>query len=245
MSYQYVINISLLVLAVYSATHALIYKKDSRAAFGWIAVCLIFPFFGPLLYFIFGVNRVRTRAQKLRASSLNNQPNKSNKFVASDLENKIPESLINIHRVSSRITELPLIGGNYIENLYSGEQTYAAMLGAIKSAKHYIYLCVYIFKRDNIGQQFIQALMDANNRGVDVYVLVDGIGEFYSWKKVRHTLPKQNIQVRRFLPPKLIPFNLSINLRNHRKLLVIDDEISFIGGTNIADEYFQNAVKRP
>ena len=134
---------------------------------------------------------------------------------------------------------MPLIGGNQIESLYSGEQTYAEMLKAISIAKKYIYLCVYIFKRDKIGKQFIQALIEAKNRGVEVYVLIDGIGEFYSWRKVRRKLTRHGVQVLRFLPPKLIPFNFSINLRNHRKLLVIDDEHGFVGGMNISAEYFQ------
>jgi cardiolipin synthase len=113
------------------------------------------------------------------------------------------------------------------------------MLKAINIAKEYIYLCVYIFKRDKVGKQFIQALIDAKNRDVNVYVLIDGIGELYSWRKVRRKLVRNGIQVHLFLPPKLMPFNFSINLRNHRKLLVIDDEIGFVGGMNISAEYFQ------
>jgi len=112
-------------------------------------------------------------------------------------------------------------------------------LDAISAAKEYVYLCLYIFKADKIGHQFIEALVEAKNRGVEVCVLIDGIGEFYSWNKARSNLEKHSIEVRRFLPPKLMPFNFNINLRNHRKLLVIDDKISFIGGMNIADEYFR------
>jgi cardiolipin synthase len=239
MLYQFVIGACLLVVAIYSAIHALIYKKDSRAAFGWIAVCIFLPLFGPLLYFIFGINRVHKRARELTASFSEGSVHKKYSAINNELIKYIPASLENLQKVSNRITELPLVGGNKIENLYSGEQTYTEMLNAIYSAKEYIYLCVYIFKRDKVGKQFIQALIDAKNRGVQVCVLIDGIGELYSWRKVRRKLIKHGIQVHRFLPPKLIPFNFSINLRNHRKLLVIDDELGFIGGMNIAVEYFQ------
>lgn len=239
MPYQHVISTCLLFVAIYSATHALIYKKDSRAAFGWIAVCIFLPLFGPVLYFIFGINRVHKRALKLSASFSEVLVHERYSAISNELIEQIPASLKNLQKVSNRITELPLIGGNKIENLYSGEQTYTEMLNAIYIAKEYIYLCVYIFKRDKVGKQFMQALIDAKNRGVQVYVLIDGIGEFYSWRKVRRKLIKHGIQVRRFLPPKLIPFNFSINLRNHRKLLVIDDELGFIGGMNISVEYFQ------
>ncbi len=236
MSYIFLISIFLLLLAVYAAVHALIYKKDPRAAFGWIAVCLFLPFFGPLLYFLFGINRVHTRAQKLQPTLSQAQFNKH----AETFDAKIPESLKDLHNVSSQITKLPLIGGNTIEILYAGEKTYPSMLNAINGARKNIYLCVYIFKNDEIGSQFVNSLIDAHKRGVSVYVLIDGIGEFYSWKKVRSALEKHGIQALLFLPPKFFPFNLYINLRNHRKLLIIDDETSYLGGMNISDEYYHN-----
>lgn len=239
MLYQFVIGACLLVVAIYSATHALIYKKDSRAAFGWIAVCIFLPLFGPLLYFIFGINRVHKRARALANPFSDETSHKQSDVISIELLKQIPNSLENLQKISNRITELPLIGGNQIDVLYSGEQTYEEMLKAINIAKEYIYLCVYIFKRDKVGKQFIQALIDAKNRDVNVYVLIDGIGELYSWRKVRRKLVRNGIQVHLFLPPKLMPFNFSINLRNHRKLLVIDDEIGFVGGMNISAEYFQ------
>ncbi len=239
MPYQYAISVFLLVVAVYSATHALIYKKDPRAAFGWIGVCFLLPFFGPLLYFMFGINRVRKRALRLSISIPKDNIHKQERITHSDLKNQIPKPLKSLEKVSSHITRLPLTEDNQLDEFYSGEQTYNAMLSAINSAENFIYLCVYIFKKDKIGKQFIEALVAAKNRGVEVYVLIDGIGEFYSFRKVRRTLLKNDIQVLRFLPPKLIPLNLSINLRNHRKLLVIDGNLSFIGGMNISQEYYQ------
>ena len=240
MFYQFVLGVFILLTAVYSAVHALVYKKDPRAAFGWIAVCIFLPLLGPLLYFIFGINRVRKRALRLNISAHQENTHKKYKEVSNNFDTQIPESLKSLEKVSSRVTGLPLTGGNKLEEFYSGEQTYHEMLKAINSAKKYIYLCVYIFKKDKIGKQFIEALIAAKDRGVDVYVLIDGVGELYSFRKARRTLVKNDVKVLRFLPPKLIPFNLSINLRNHRKLLVIDSNISFIGGMNISQEYYQH-----
>ncbi len=239
MVYLYVVGIFLiLALASYSAIHALTNKRDPRAAFSWIAVCFILPLLGPLLYFLFGINRVRSRAQKLSHSLLKIDSSGLDKKSINTLSGFIPETLQNLQYVSHCVTGSPVIGGNNIDILYSGHQTYPAMLKAIRESESYIYLCVYIFKLDKVGEQFIHALVAAKNRGVEVFILIDGIGEFYSWKKARKALNNFNIQVRSFLPPKLIPFNFYINLRNHRKLLVVDDKISFIGGMNISDEYF-------
>ncbi len=239
MFHQYVLGVFLLLAAVYSALHALVYKKDPRAAFGWIAVCIFLPLLGPLLYFIFGINRVRKRALRLNISAQTENIHERHNVTSDNFDAQIPDSLKSLDKVSSRVTNLPLTGDNQLEEFFSGEKTYHEMLKAINSAKKFIYLCVYIFKKDKIGKQFIDALIAAKNRGVDVYVLIDGIGEHYSFRKVRRTLIKNGIKVLLFLPPKLIPFNLSINLRNHRKLLVIDSNVSFIGGMNISQEYYQ------
>ena len=240
MSYLYFIVAFLFVLATYSAIHALIFKKDSRAAFGWIAVCILLPFLGPLLYFIFGINRVRKRAHELKVTTSVDGLQKHAAQINDDLVSRLPESLIKLEKVSSRITNLQLSGGNELSSYYSGEDTYREMLNAINLSKYYIYLCVYIFKNDKIGRKFIDALIEAKKRGVDVYILIDGIGEFYSIRKVRGILKKKGIKVQRFLPPKLLPFNFSINLRNHRKLLIIDDMVGFIGGMNISEEYYSD-----
>ena len=246
MLYQYALGFLIFIIATYTAIHALINKKDSRAAFGWIAVCYLLPLLGPFLYFLFGINRVRTRAKKLTYSTKEIISNNSYKNLRRSINQQIPNSLKNLETVTYRITGLHLKGGNDIEILYSGEHAYPAMLEAIQNAKKYVYLCSYIFKADNIGQKFIQYLVNAKNRGVEVYILIDGIGEYYSWKKVKKYTEKYDLQARLFLPPKLIPFNFNINLRNHRKFIIIDDMVSFAGGMNICDEYYpQDSKQKP
>ncbi|MDW3095019.1 MAG: cardiolipin synthase [Gammaproteobacteria bacterium] len=231
MPYYYLVSLLLFLLAVYSAIHALLHKTDSRAAFGWITISLLLPLFGPILYFLFGINRVHERAKKL-----DYPPLKFDSYTQ-NLQSEIPDSLINIQHISYQLTKLPLVAGNTIEVLFSGGQTYPAMLESIRAAKKYIYLSTYIFKVDEIGAKFVQALIEANDRGIDVYVLIDGIGEHYSRIKARRILSKQGVKVDRFLPPKLFPFNMNVNLRNHRKILVVDDEVCFVGGMNICNEY--------
>ena len=231
MSYSYSLIFLLFIASIYSALHALLYKTDSRAAFGWIIISLIVPLLGPILYFLFGVNRVHRRAKKLGYTSLKINTNDNH------IQSKIPTSLRNIQHISYQITNMPLVGGNEIEILFSGNQTYPAMLNAINLAKDSICLSTYIFKVDTVGEKFIDALIQAKQRGVDVYVLIDGIGEHYSKIKARKILISKGVKVEQFLPLKIFPFNLYVNLRIHRKLLLIDDETSFVGGMNISDEY--------
>ena len=227
----------ILLLSLYTSTHILLNKTDSRAAFGWIAVVLLLPILGVILYFLFGINRVQLRAKKLNHAVTD---------IDADMyhinDNLIPGVYENLNRVSYNVTKCPLVGGNTAEILDTGNKAYASMIDSINSAKRCIYLSVYLFKVDDLGKQFITALINARKRGVATYVLIDGIGEYYSKVKARYQLEKSGVYVKRFLPPKLFPFNVHINLRNHRKLLIVDDELGYVGGMNISNEYVSHST---
>jgi cardiolipin synthase len=110
------------------------------------------------------------------------------------------------------------------------------MLNSIKQAKDRILLTTYILKTDKTGKAFIEALSEAVRHGVDVRVLVDGIGELYSCPKASTSLVKNNVIVATFMPPSLFPPNVYLNMQNHRKLLVIDNELAFAGGMKISGD---------
>lgn len=217
--------------ASYSVYHILLYKRDTRAALGWIISCIFIPFGGPVAYFLFGINRVRSRARNLKRHLF-----KIGYEVG--LTKSIPKGRYEkgIRAVGYHITGTELSAANTIEILHNGEQAYPAMLDSIKQAKIRILLTTYILKTDKTGRAFIEALSEAVDRGVDVRVLVDGVGELYSWPKASTLLVKKNVTVATFMPPSLFPPNIYLNMRNHRKLLVIDDELGFAGGMNISDD---------
>ncbi|MDD5723720.1 MAG: cardiolipin synthase [Syntrophales bacterium] len=228
-------------VATVSAAHALISKRDPKASIGWIVVCILIPFAGPFLYYLFGINRVRTRAEKLQrrsalphvAGTIPVHEQGLGAVTNTDLEcrNEHPE-LVN---VSDIITNRPLVGGNLVEVLHNGEQAYPAMLAAIENARLSLFLATYIFESNHTGRTFIDALDRAARRGVDVRVIVDGLSDMCHLKWVSGLLKKRGIPVARFLPPRLIPPAVLVNLRNHRKILVVDGEIGFTGGINIGD----------
>ena len=152
---HYFIAVVLFALAASAAVHALLNKSDSRSAFGWIAVSLIFPLFGPILYFLFGVNRTEKTAMRLDYYSRKRQ------FDSHHHQTGIIQSLKNVQDVAHQLSKQPLVGGNGVEVLYSGLHAYPSMLSAIDSAQQYIYLSTYIFRVDDIGKQFIKALVHA------------------------------------------------------------------------------------
>ena len=209
--------------------HALLYKRNVGAAVSWIGIAWLSPFLGGLLYAIMGVNRVKRRAQRLRRDRLAPTAGSSAAAVAID-------PLSPLEYAVGRLTGLPSVPGNTIEMLRSGDEAYPRMLQEIARAQRSIGLCSYIFRADEAGEQFHQALIEARQRGVEVRVLIDGVGGGYFWSGTYQHLKKAGVPVARFLHsyfPWQMPF---VNLRNHRKVLVIDGRVAFTGGLNIGAE---------
>lgn len=236
-------------LALISAGHALLFKRDPRAALGWIAVSFALPVAGPVLYFLFGVNRVRTRARKLSISPpfqvAVDGHRKRTKHGTAPLAALVPPRFIEIARMGDAVTEMPLVGGNRISPLHNGEAAYPRMLSAIEDAASHVYMTTYIFETNAMGRRFIKVLSDARRRGVDVRVIIDGIGDFYSRPRASALLSESGVKVVRFLPPTLLPPAVHINLRNHRKLLIADGHTAFIGGMNIGDRHLADVRSNP
>ena len=120
-----------------------------------------------------------------------------------------------------------------ITPLVNGDDAFPAMLAAIAAARESIALSTYIFDRDESGLRFVEALAEAHRRGVDVRVLVDDVGIRYSRRPVDRDLAASGVRTARFMPTRNLSLLGYVNLRSHRKLLLVDGECAFIGGMNI------------
>ncbi len=211
--------------AAFASLHALLTKPDPRSAFGWIALCWLFPLGGAILYGLFGINRVRARARQLRGDLPHATPTARTRIAEQPADH--------LMRIGDAVTQWSRTQGNSVEALENGENAFPRMLEAIAGAERCVWLATYIFETDPVGRQFIQALAAAAARGVQVRVLIDGLGEWYSWPHAVPVLRRAGVATRRFLPPRLFPPRLSLNMRNHRKILVVDGGIGFLGGMNL------------
>jgi cardiolipin synthase len=221
------------LLAAIGAVHALLYKRDPRSALGWMVVCLAIPFLGPLGYYMFGINRVRTRAKKLRGRHFHIGYESGDTISEEDLADQEPGR----GHIGALVSMRPLLEGNSVSALHNGEEAYPAMLESIHTAESQVLLSSYIFDSNDTGRRFVDALTAARDRGVSVRVLVDGIGELYSWPRISKLIARRGLPVARFLPPRLLPPALHLNLRTHRKILVADGRVGYTGGMNIGDRH--------
>jgi cardiolipin synthase len=235
---NFFVNLVLTAIAIVAATHALLTKRDSKSALAWVAFCLVVPFFGPLIYLIFGINRVATKAHETYPAST--KEDSSNPLQEPPAVNLRPLSL-----VGESVTGLGLRSCDEIRILENGEALYPAMLADIDNAKTKVYCATYIFQNDNTGNQFVDALVRAQQRGVDVRIILDGLGGTAYRPRIGNKLLKRGLNYKRFNPITLIPPALHINMRNHRKILVVDGSAAYSGGQNIGDRHLVSKPNNP
>lgn len=218
-------------VSLIASAHVVLHKRDVRAAVGWVGVIWLAPFLGTSLYLLLGINRIERHARrKRRPTTIETGPCP---VPVADAEDVANPSLRDLMELGEKITGLALTAGNNVQMLCNGDEAYPAMLAAIDKAGKSITLATYIFDRDRVGMQFVEALGRAVARGVQVRVLVDMVGASYHWPTIRSALRRAQVPMAYFLPT-LVPWRLHYsNLRNHRKLLIIDGETAFTGGMNI------------
>ena len=203
----------------------------------WVGFIWFAPLVGAVLYFIFGINRIKRRASLLRGGMETYRAGHALPHCpAEELHRHLPpdcDHLASLARATDDPPARPLLPGNQVDLLMNGDAAFPAMLAAIQQARQSITLSTYIFDHDEAGLAFVGALGEAVRRGVQVRVLIDAAGTRYSWPPITGALRHAGVPVARFLPT-FAPWRLlSMNLRNHRKILVVDGRIGFTGGMNI------------
>jgi cardiolipin synthase len=229
--------LAVMAVSFWSAGHALIFKRDPRSALGWVLASLLLPLAGPLFYWLLGINRVQTRARSWQDSGRRLILGRGCEGVGSSPETGTSAGvghLAGLRLLGDRVVGSPLVSGNRIVPLANGDECYPAMLAAIEGACHSVHLSSYIFDGYGIGREMADALVRASRRGVAVRVIVDALGEKYSRPPARFLMRGTGVRVGRFLPLRQ---GGHLNLRNHRKLLVVDDAAAFTGGMNIAERH--------
>ena len=229
------------VVVCLAVGHVVLNKRDVRAAIGWSGVIFLAPFVGSALYFMFGINRIKRKARRLLGKVV--EPSNEPDGLSYDSHLKLgpfEEQFAPLALLGDKVIGRPLHAGNHIELFATTDRCVEAMLAAIERATESISLCTYIFDCDPVGKRFVAALQAACERGVEVRVIVDGVGLRYSWPSIKRWLAAAKIPHATFLP-NLIPWRLHYsNMRCHRKIMVLDGRVGFTGGMNIREGLYRN-----
>ncbi|HYV35648.1 MAG TPA: cardiolipin synthase, partial [Gemmataceae bacterium] len=225
---------------------ALMTKTDSTSAMAWCLLIFFLPFVGAALFYLLGYQHVtrplrRKRRHKQRYRAQAPRTPSDADVPPLEHEDQAIQEVADLHRemhlVAARAGAYPLTLGNHVEMYHEGQPAFEAMLGAIQTAKHHIHWLTFIFQYDEIGRTVLEMLTRKAREGVKVRLLYDAMGS-------RH-LSRQRLQEFRaaggmahpFLPVDPLHRRIQVNLRNHRKILVVDGQVGFVGGLNVGDEY--------
>lgn len=200
----------------------------------WIIVLLLAPGVGLLLYFFFGQNLSKQRIISRRTRKrITLQPEQARGAGSPGIpEHHLPLAEL----LANTIRAMPLYGSR-ITPYTDGETKMEALLGAIAKARHHIHLQYYILSDDQTGCRLRDALTAKVREGVEVRILYDDVGSRSVKKKFFASMRREGIEVRPFLHVKFPRFTSKVNYRNHRKIVVVDGRVGFVGGMNIADRY--------
>lgn len=217
-------------------------RKNPATVWAWLLLIYFLPVAGFVLYLIFG--RDFHKEKMFRAKEIEGEMKyaarrqkeliRQNKICLEDERMGQFEKLIlyNLHEESAVLTD-----NNHVEIYYGGQEKFTALLHEIEMAETYIHLEYYIIHRGELWNKLKDALIRKAHQGVEVRILIDGIGcrnmSRGEWRKLR----EQKIAVEEFFPALFGKLHLRMNYRNHRKIAVIDGRVGFMGGMNIGQEY--------
>ena len=215
-----------LVLA--ALLHMLYRQRSPQSLMAWLLTLLLLPYFGIILYLVFGTRKFFVKRTKSRIELNAEQPLKSDHWLTQQTDH-----ILRANHISATSEH------NHIEILHNSTELYDAFLSAIENAQTSIYIETYIFELDQTGQAILQALTRKAQQGIKVCLLLDGIGSFNLYKHQSKFKPliKQGGKVAFFHPVFGSLFKGQINLRNHRKIYLFDEHTLLTGGMNISNEY--------
>lgn len=225
-----VVNIILVIFLIFFE------RKNPSTTWAWLFILIFIPIIGFILYLLFGLNLNRQKLSNKKLiddSSKNNYFKKlkeQNQYDISSIKNK-DVILMNYNNSNSIYSE-----ENNVKIYFDGNSLFDDIIKAINSAKEYIHIEFYIFRSDSIGSKILDALYEKAKEGVEIKLLVDAMGNSIKRKYVKK-LKMVGVKFSVFFPSVLHFLNLRLNYRNHRKIIVIDGQTSFLGGFNVGDEY--------
>lgn len=230
-----VILIAYELLKIVAIVHVLMDNRQPVKTMAWVMVIYFVPVAGLLLYFFFGVNTRRERMMSER--SLNQLTKRAMAECVEPVNVNVPERHKALVELFVRQNMAMPFKDNTIEIISDGTNYFLRLLRDIGAAKSHIHIDLFIFADDALGNLVADALIDSARRGVEVKVIYDYVGSWSVKRRFVERMRDEGIEVCPFLPVRFPLLSRKVNYRNHRKIIVIDGKVGYIGGMNIALRY--------
>ena len=243
MSWVNVIFVIYQIIAIMAVIHVVMDNRQPAKTMAWALVIWFIPVVGIVFYLFFGINTRKERHVSER--SMNQLTKRSMLEFAEQHDLRLPEKhkpLIDLF-INQNLA-LPF-KDNHIDIYTEGYTFFPALLAAIGQARQSIHIDMYIFADDALGTLVADALIDRAHEGVEIRVIYDDVGCWNVKHRFFERMREEGIQVMSYLPVRFPSFTSKVNYRNHRKIVVIDGNVGFIGGINIALRYVKGTGQMP
>jgi len=237
------VNILYFLTVIFIAILIILENRNPVKTISWILVLVLLPFLGIVIYLFFGQEYRKSKMysrkglkdleklRKLTLVQLDNLP-KNNFQISERLYSK--KRLINLLLSNSNAI---LTSNNEVKVLHNGDETFPEIFRAIEQARHHVHLEYYIVEDDTIGNYLRELLIRKAIEGVEVRFIYDDVGSWQLKRKFIRSMQEAGVKVDCFMRVRFPMLTSKVNYRNHRKILVVDGEIAFVGGLNFADRY--------
>ena len=231
-----------LTVTLWSIVNIIFNGSQATKMISWSLTAIIFPFLGPLLYFLFGINRRKFKLFKLKQTEKRRLYSETYKELKGgeqsvhDFEDYKHDKLASLIRKNSYFAPYE---GNKITLLNDGEEAFNAIFKAIDEAKEFVHLQYYIIEQGKLLDRFYELFKEKVKEGVEIRLLYDSLGSNSLRGKVVKRFKKIGVKAYASMPVRFGNLLFTLNYRNHRKIVIIDGKIGFTGGFNVTDKYIE------
>lgn len=230
------------IIIIITMVRVLMDNRQPAKTMAWMLVLMFIPFLGIILYIFFGQNTRKER--KIWQQSLDQLTKRSMLEFVEQKDFNIPEEYRTISNLFMNQNLALPFKNNEVEIYTSGYDFFPSLLMEIGKAEHHIHIDTFIVSNDPLGRLIADALIDKARQRIEVRLIYDDVGSWRTPNSFFTRMRNEGIEVYAFMPVRFPAFTSRVNYRNHRKICVIDGEVGFIGGMNIARRYVQGTPKQ-
>ena len=230
------------IIIIITMVRVLMDNRQPAKTMAWMLVLMFIPFLGIILYIFFGQNTRKER--KIWQQSLDQLTKRSMLEFVEQKDFNIPEEYRTISNLFMNQNLALPFKNNEVEIYTSGYDFFPSLLMEIGKAEHHIHIDTFIISNDPLGRLIADALIDKARQRIEVRLIYDDVGSWRTPNSFFTRMRNEGIEVYAFMPVRFPAFTSRVNYRNHRKICVIDGEVGFIGGMNIARRYVQGTPKQ-
>lgn len=231
------------LLVVAAIIHVLMDNRQPDRTMAWALVIFFVPFVGMILYLFFGVNtrkdkHISKRSMDLLTKSSMLEFVEQRNLKVDERHKQLVDLFVNLN------LSLPF-KDNHSEIFTDGDSMFKVLLDDIRNATHHIHINMYIWEADSLGKRIADALIEKSRQGVEVRVIYDDVGCWRVPNAFFDNMSSNGILVEPFMPVRFPTLTRRVNYRNHRKVIVIDGRVGYIGGMNFAERYVKGTPTQP